>query len=148
MYHNFLIHLSADGHLGCFHVLAIVHMHCSLRLSLVVVSRGYSGCCAQVSHCGFFSCCRTWALGLMGSIVAAHELSCSVACGIFLNQGSNLCLLYRQVDSLPLSPREIPEKNLCHLKVKSWEKWDACMYDCEKEHASAPAVGSGWLSCS
>ena len=24
MYHNFLIHLSADGHLGCFHVLAIV----------------------------------------------------------------------------------------------------------------------------
>ena len=23
MYHSFLIHLSADGHLGCFHVLAI-----------------------------------------------------------------------------------------------------------------------------
>ena len=25
MYHNFLIHLFADGHLGCFHVLAIVN---------------------------------------------------------------------------------------------------------------------------
>ena len=25
VYHNFLIHLSADGHLGCFHVLAIVN---------------------------------------------------------------------------------------------------------------------------
>ena len=25
MYHSFLIHLSADGHLGCFHVLAIVN---------------------------------------------------------------------------------------------------------------------------
>ena len=25
MYHSFLIHLSADGHLGCFHVLGIVN---------------------------------------------------------------------------------------------------------------------------
>ena len=25
MYHNFLIYASADGHLGCFHVLAIVN---------------------------------------------------------------------------------------------------------------------------
>ena len=25
MYHSFLIHLSADGHLGCFHVLAIAN---------------------------------------------------------------------------------------------------------------------------
>ena len=25
MCHSFLIHLSADGHLGCFHVLAIVN---------------------------------------------------------------------------------------------------------------------------
>ena len=24
MYHSFLIHLSAEGHLGCFHVLAII----------------------------------------------------------------------------------------------------------------------------
>ena len=25
IYHSFLIHLSADGHLGCFHVLAIIN---------------------------------------------------------------------------------------------------------------------------
>ena len=25
MYHSFLIHFSADGHLGCFHVLAIIN---------------------------------------------------------------------------------------------------------------------------
>ena len=26
MYHSFLIHSSVDGHLGCFHVLAIVNV--------------------------------------------------------------------------------------------------------------------------
>ena len=25
MYHSFLIHSSADGHLGCFHILAIIN---------------------------------------------------------------------------------------------------------------------------
>ena len=30
MYHSFLIHSSADGHLGCFHVLAIINSYDSL----------------------------------------------------------------------------------------------------------------------
>ena len=33
------------------------------------------------------------------SVVAAHSLSCSTACGIFLDQGSNLCPLRWQADS-------------------------------------------------
>ena len=33
------------------------------------------------------------------SVVVAHGLSCSVACGIFLDQGSNLCPLHWQADS-------------------------------------------------
>ena len=33
-------------------------------------------------------------LGSTGSVIVAHGLSCSAARGIFLNQGSNLCLLH------------------------------------------------------
>ena len=43
-----------------------------------------------------------------GSIVVAHGLGCSTACGIFLDQGLNLCLLHWPVDSLPLSHQGSP----------------------------------------
>ena len=75
-------------------------------------------CGARASHCRGFSCCRAWALGAQASVVVAHGLSscgswalerrlsgvmhrlcCSVACGIFLDQGSNPCPLHWQVDS-------------------------------------------------
>ena len=39
----------------------------------------------------------------------ARGLSCSEACGIFLDQGSNPCLLLWQTDSLPLSHQGSPE---------------------------------------
>ena len=37
-----------------------------------------------------------------------HGLSCSTACGIFPDQGSNLCPLHWQADSYPLATREVP----------------------------------------
>ena len=83
-------------------------------------------CSAQASHCGGFSCCGAWALGVRasvvvahglqqllhmgsvvvarglqstGSVVVAHGLSCSVVCGIFLDQDLNPCPLHWKVDS-------------------------------------------------
>ena len=71
--------------------------------------------------CLGFSCCGARALGSQTSVVAAYglnscssqalehrlnssvaQLSCSVASGILLGKGSNLCLLYWQADSSPL----------------------------------------------
>ena len=44
-----------------------------------------------------------------GSVLVAQGLSCSEACGIFLDQGSNPCPLHWQADSLPLSHKGSPE---------------------------------------
>ena len=45
MYYNFFIHSSVDGHIGCFHVLAIVNsaaMNTRVHVSLsIMVSLGY-----------------------------------------------------------------------------------------------------------
>ena len=45
IYHSFLIHSSADGHLGCFHVLAIINsavMNIGIHVSLsILVSSVY-----------------------------------------------------------------------------------------------------------
>ena len=75
MYHGFLIHSSADGHLGCFHVLAMinsaamnigVHVSLSDLVSSVCMPRsGIAGSCGS-SISSFF---ELWfSQGMLGSI--------------------------------------------------------------------------------
>ena len=44
----------------------------------------------------------------VGSVLVAHGLSCTTACGIFLDQVSNPCPLHWQVDSYPLDHQGSP----------------------------------------
>ena len=67
-------------------------------------------CSVRASHCGGFSCCRAWALGTRASVVVAHGSSCSAACGIFPDQGSNPCPLHWQADSQRLRHQGSPTK--------------------------------------
>ena len=71
-------------------------------LSPVAASGGHSS-----SRCAGLSLSRPLLLGSTGSrragsVVVAHGPSCSAACGIFPDQGSNPCPLHWQADSQPL----------------------------------------------
>ena len=71
-------------------------------LSLVAASGGHSS-----SRCAGLPLSRPlllWSTSSRraGSVVVAHRPSCSVACGIFPDQGSNPCPLHWQADSQPL----------------------------------------------
>ena len=78
-----------------------------------------------------FSSCSSQALGHRLWLATAEQLSpCSVdvACGlsyskargIFPDQGSNLCLLHRQEDSLPLSHQGGPPYSLKDIYLAAW----------------------------
>ena len=77
-------------------------------LSLVAASGGHSS-----SRCTGLSLSQPlllWSTGSRraGSVVVAHGPSCSAACGIFRDQGSNPCPLHWQADSQPLRHQGSP----------------------------------------
>ena len=77
-------------------------------LSIVATSGGHSS-----SRCTGLSLLRPLLLRSTGSrragsVVVAHGPSCSAACGIFADQGSNPCPLHWQVDSQPLCHQGSP----------------------------------------
>ena len=97
-----------------FFLLAALGLCCCTGFSLVVASGGYSSLQCTGFSFGGFSSREAWALGAGASVAAAHVgsavavprlqrtgsvvvvqgLSCSAACGIFPDWGSNPCLLH------------------------------------------------------
>ena len=89
-------------------------------LSLVTASGGHSS-----SQCTDLSLSRPLLLRSTGSrragsVVVVHRHSCSAACGIFPDQGSNPCPLHWQADSQPLCHQGSPGSLIlgeagCHI---------------------------------
>ena len=117
-----IMHLvEGQRHSFFFLILILYYLLIYLWLCWVFVSvRGLplvaaSGGCSS-SRCAGLSLSRPLLLRSTGSrragsVVVAHGASCSAACGIFRDQGSNPCPLHWQADSQPLrhqgSPRHI-----------------------------------------
>ena len=87
-----------------YFILTVLGLLCCVGSSLVAVIGGYSSLL-----CAGFSLRWLFLLWSMGSVVVAYGLSCSTACGIFLDQGLNSCLLHWQSNSLTLSHQGSPK---------------------------------------
>ena len=121
--------------------------------------------------CGFFPGCRAWRptlvalhgllivmVSLVGEhrlwgapalVAVTHGLSCSTACGVFLDKGSNWCRLHFQAGSLLLSCR-----GSLLLSFQGCFLCDACLGCCCSQR-DGPRFGLGirisdsssWVSC-
>ena len=97
-------------------------------LSLVAGSGGHSS-----SRCAGLSLSRPLLLRSTGSrhagsVIVAHGPSCSAACGIFPDRGSNPCALHWQADSQPLCQQGSPYNNVLNFELFSQRHFIATLF--------------------
>ena len=89
-------------------------------------------CGARASHYRGLSSLRSTGCRRAGSVAVAHGPSCSAACGIFPDQGSNPCPLHWQADSQPLRHQGSPGY-LLNNKTE-YNLWQIFMLDLYESH--------------
>ena len=115
---------------------------CGLRRVCAAV-RALAGSCGQgicfVALSGLLS---LWSSRHRGLAVMAHGLSCPMVCGIFPNQGLNLCPLHWQVDSHLLrhscSPRLTLFLKGVFIQNKLGKVCRCCLTPCDPVDCSMP----------
>ena len=102
-----------------------------------LLCKGLFGCFWQASHCSGFLLQSTGSGGTWASVVVLHRLSCSVACGIFLDHSLSGRFL---TTGPPFNKNGFPGDILLLMKYVHSEirifLWDQCSPKCKKKRLS------------
>ena len=134
MYHIFFIYSSVGGHLGCFHVLAIVNsaaLNIGVPVSFwIMVFSGYmpsSGIAGSYWKSLHILNCLDWNLlscSLFFFFSISHSLVVSQACSVITFRGLKSCQFWRVWSSLGV----IESVGIIAAKLFKWDSCSVCNY--------------------